>query len=59
VSLGDCETLIQFPAAMTHRGYNQEDLEMFGLSASMLRISVGLESIEDLIADFSQALDVI
>jgi methionine-gamma-lyase len=59
VSLGDCETLIELPASMTHRGYDKNELEAFGLSESMLRISVGLESIEDLIEDFNQALNQI
>jgi methionine-gamma-lyase len=56
VSLGDCETLIEFPASMTHRGYNQEQLELFGLSREMLRISVGLEDVSDIIADIELAL---
>ena len=56
VSLGDCETLVEFPAAMTHRGYNQNELEVFGLSKSMIRLSVGLETIDDIIADLKQAI---
>lgn len=57
VSLGDCETLIELPAAMTHRGYNPAELERFGLSEGLLRVSVGLESVEDIIEDFDQALN--
>lgn len=56
VSLGDCETLVELPAAMTHRGYDHEKLADFGLTESMIRLSVGLESAEDIIADLSQAL---
>lgn len=56
VSLGDCETLVQLPAAITHRGYPREELERFGLTESMVRISVGLEDVKDIIADLEQAL---
>ncbi|KUO77292.1 MAG: methionine gamma-lyase [Clostridia bacterium BRH_c25] len=56
VSLGDCESLIEVPAAMTHRGYPKEQLEQFGLTESMVRISVGLENAEDIIEDLEQAL---
>ena len=55
VSLGDCETLIELPAAMTHRGYPTEKLEKFGLTESMIRISVGLEDKADIIEDLEQA----
>lgn len=56
VSLGDCESLVQFPAGMTHRGYDQEELEAYGLSKAMLRISLGLEHIEDLWEDLDRSL---
>jgi methionine-gamma-lyase len=56
VSLGDCETLVQLPAAITHRGYPRERLAEFGLTESMVRISVGLEDVKDIIADLEQAL---
>ncbi|MCF7948424.1 MAG: PLP-dependent aspartate aminotransferase family protein [Spirochaetia bacterium] len=56
VSLGDCESLVQLPAAMTHRGYDQESLKQFGLSAGMIRLSLGLEHIDDILADLDQAL---
>jgi len=59
VSLGDCETLIEVPAGMTHLGYNKEKLAEFGLTESMIRISVGIEDVEDIIADIEQALDKI
>ncbi|MHB1393442.1 MAG: trans-sulfuration enzyme family protein [Clostridia bacterium] len=56
VSLGDCESLIEVPAAMTHRGYPRERLEQFGLTESMVRISIGLENVEDIIEDLEHAL---
>jgi methionine-gamma-lyase len=56
VSLGDCESLIEHPASMTHRGYPQEKLEEFGLTENMIRISVGLECVRDIIADLENAL---
>ncbi|MDR7856789.1 PLP-dependent aspartate aminotransferase family protein [Tissierella sp.] len=56
VSLGDCETLVQLPAAITHRGYPRERLAEFGLTESMVRISVGLENVKDIIYDIEQAL---
>lgn len=59
VSLGDCETLIELPAAMTHRGYPKEELAKFGLTESMIRISVGLENVKDIIEDLDNALSVI
>ena len=59
VSLGDCETLIELPAAMTHRGYPAEELSRFGLTETMIRISVGLEHHEDIIEDLYQALSQI
>lgn len=59
VSLGDCETLIELPAEMTHLGYPKEKLEKFGLTDSMIRISVGLEDIDDIIYDINNALSYI
>lgn len=59
VSLGDCESLMELPAAMTHRGYDREKLRDFGLSESMLRISVGLEDPDDIIEDLEQTLEKI
>ena len=59
VSLGDCETLIELPAAMTHRDYPTEELEKFGLTESMIRISIGLEDVEDIIDDLDRAFNKI
>lgn len=57
VSLGDCETLIQHPASMTHSPYTQEERDEAGISEGLIRISVGLEDAEDIIADLKQGLD--
>lgn len=56
VSLGDVDTLIQHPASMTHSTYSPEELESAGISESLVRISVGLEDIDDIVADLKQAL---
>jgi methionine-gamma-lyase len=56
VSLGDAESLIQHPASMTHSPYTQEERLDAGISDSLIRISVGLENVDDLIADLSQSL---
>lgn len=56
VSLGDTETLIEYPFAMTHRDYSKVELKKLGLSKKMLRISVGLEETDDIIEDIKKAL---
>mgnify|MGYP006278893417 CR=1 FL=1 len=58
VSLGDAETLIEYPFAMTHRGYSETELKQLGLNKKMIRLSVGLEGYEDIISDIKQALNV-
>lgn len=57
VSLGDAESLIQHPASMTHSPYEPEERAAAGISESLVRLSVGLEFIDDIIHDLSQALD--
>ena len=59
VSLGDAETLVEHPASMTHSPYTAEERAAAGISDGLVRISVGLENVEDLIADFEQAFDKI
>jgi len=59
VSLGDVDTLIEHPATMTHSTYSAEDLQKAGISEGLVRISVGLEDVDDLIEDLRQALDKI
>lgn len=51
VSLGDAETLVQHPASMTHSVYTEDELKAAGISAGLIRLSVGLENAEDIIAD--------
>jgi len=59
VSLGDAETLIEHAASMTHSPYTQEERLAAGISDGMVRLSVGLENVEDIIADLKQALDLV
>lgn len=56
VSLGDAETLIQHPASMTHSPYTEEERAAAGISETLIRISVGLEHVDDIIEDLEQAL---
>ncbi|WP_448550414.1 methionine gamma-lyase [Thalassotalea fusca] len=57
VSLGDAESLIQHPASMTHSPYSPEERRDAGISDSLIRISAGLENVDDMIADLKQSLD--
>ena len=57
VSLGGVETLISHPASMTHAGMAREDRIKAGITDGLVRISVGIEDLEDIIADLEQALD--
>ena len=56
VSLGDAESLIQHPASMTHSPYTAEERQMAGIRDGLIRISVGLEHVDDIVADLAQAL---
>lgn len=56
VSLGDAETLIQHPASMTHSPYTEEERQAAGISDSLIRLAVGLEHVEDIIADLELGL---
>ena len=58
VSLGGVETLITHPASMIHTHQSDEQRETAGISPSLIRLSVGLENVEDIIADLDQALSV-
>lgn len=58
-SLGGVESLIEHPASMTHASIPAEEREKIGLSDSLLRLSVGVEDGDDLIADLDQALSAI
>ncbi|WP_262696223.1 methionine gamma-lyase [Kordiimonas aquimaris] len=57
VSLGDAETLIQHPASMTHSTYTPEERAEFHISDGLIRLSVGLEHVDDVIADLDAAFD--
>ena len=59
VSLGDCDSLIEHPASMTHSTYSEEELAQVGITEGLIRLSVGLEDPSDLIADLKQALSKI
>ncbi|MEW4561649.1 PLP-dependent aspartate aminotransferase family protein [Bremerella sp. JC770] len=59
VSLGAVESLIEQPASMSHASYDKADRLAHGIKDELIRISVGLEAAEDLIADLSQVLDTI
>ena len=55
VSLGGVETLIQHPASMTHLTMGKEKREAAGISDGLVRLSVGIENVDDIIADLEQA----
>ncbi len=59
VSLGGVETLVQHPASMTHSKMQKQDRENAGITDGLVRISVGIENVEDLLADLKQALEKI
>jgi len=58
VSLGGTETLASHPAAMTHSDVPKQSRERLGITESLIRLSIGVENPDDLIADIAQALDV-
>lgn len=57
VSLGDAETLVQHPATMTHATYTAEERARHGIGDGLLRLSIGLENVDDILDDVRQALD--
>ncbi|MBN2639050.1 MAG: PLP-dependent transferase [Bacteroidales bacterium] len=59
VSLGGIETLIQHPASMTHSKISKEGKLEAGITDGLVRLSVGIEDVEDIIADLSQALEMV
>ena len=58
-SLGGVESLIEHPAIMTHASIDKKIRDSLGISDSLLRLSVGIEDVEDIIDDLNQALDTI
>jgi cystathionine beta-lyase len=56
-SLGGVESLSGHPASMTHASIPKEEREKVGVTDNLVRLSVGIEHLEDLLADLAQALD--
>ena len=56
VNIGDAKSLATHPATTTHRQLNAEELAAAGVTEDMVRLSIGIESVEDIIADIDQAL---
>jgi methionine-gamma-lyase len=56
VSLGTCDTLISHPASMTHYSVPKEKREQYGITDGLIRMSVGIENVKDIIMDLEQAL---
>ena len=59
VHVADVRTSVLHPASMTHRQLTNEELVAAGVSADLIRVSVGIENIDDIKADFDQALNQI
>ena len=59
VNIGDAKSLACHPASTTHRQLNAEELEKAGVSEGLVRLSIGIEHIDDIIADIEQALDAV
>lgn len=57
VNIGDAKSLACHPATTTHRQLNEEELKSAGVSEDLVRLSVGIEHIDDILADIDQALD--
>lgn len=57
VNIGDCKSLACHPATTTHRQLNDEELRQAGVTADMIRLSIGIEHIDDILDDLKQALD--
>ncbi|HNZ91098.1 MAG TPA: PLP-dependent transferase, partial [Acidovorax sp.] len=55
-NIGDAKTLVIHPASTTHRQLSEEELARAGVSADMVRVSVGIEDIDDILWDIDQAL---
>jgi methionine-gamma-lyase len=56
VSLGTCDTLLCHPASMTHHGVPKEQREQYGITDGLIRMSVGIENVQDILMDLEQAL---
>ena len=56
VSLGTCDTLLSHPASMTHYGVPKAQREKYGITDGLIRMSIGMENVEDILADLEQSL---
>ncbi|MGE5416479.1 MAG: PLP-dependent transferase, partial [Acidobacteriota bacterium] len=56
VSLGGVETIVSYPVTMSHAAMPREERERLGITDNLIRVSVGLEEVDDLINDFTNAL---
>jgi methionine-gamma-lyase len=56
ISLGTLDTLVSHPASMSHMGVSKEERAMFGITDGLIRMSVGIENIADILNDLEQAL---
>jgi methionine-gamma-lyase len=59
VSLGNVDTLIEHPASMTHAGVPAAERRKVGITDGLVRLSVGIENVEDLVADLDRAMSFI
>ncbi|MFM2362338.1 MAG: hypothetical protein RLZZ316_1240, partial [Bacteroidota bacterium] len=56
VSLGTTDTLISHPASMSHAGLSPEERKQFSITDGLIRMSIGIENVQDILADLEQAL---
>ena len=56
VSLGTCDTLLSHPASMTHYSVPKEQREKYGITDGLIRMSIGMENLQDILSDLDQAL---
>ncbi len=57
VNIGDAKSLACHPATTTHRQLTEEEMAKAGVSVDLIRLSIGIEHIDDILADITQALD--
>ena len=57
-NVGDAKTLVIHPASTTHEQLSEAEQQASGVTQDMIRVSVGIEHIDDICADFAQALEV-
>ena len=56
VSLGTCDTLLSHPASMSHAGIPKDQRDKYGITDGLIRMNVGIENVQDIVADLEQAL---